>query len=163
MKTNALLMSFSVDKENKKINVEREFAAPLSRVWAAWTEGQLLDQWWAPRPWKAKTKTLNFRVGGHWLYAMAGPEGDEVWYTAEYKSILPLKSFSSEGAFCDVNGNINSDFPMAFWAVEFSERLNSTYVKVEIRFDNLADVEKYIQMGFREGFLAAMENLDALL
>ena len=51
MKTKTiLLMDFSVDKENKRISVKREFAAPLSRVWAAWTESELLDQWWAPKP-----------------------------------------------------------------------------------------------------------------
>ena len=31
----SLLMNFSVDKENKKIKVEREFAAPADKVWAA--------------------------------------------------------------------------------------------------------------------------------
>jgi len=44
MKTSTLFLNFSVDKENKKINVEREFAAPVSKVWAAWTESQLIDQ-----------------------------------------------------------------------------------------------------------------------
>jgi uncharacterized protein YndB with AHSA1/START domain len=163
MKTSALLLNFSVDKENKRIQVEREFAAPVSKVWAAWTEGQLLDQWWAPKPWKARTKTMNFSVGGSWLYAMIGPEGEEAWCKAEYKSISPLKSFSGEDAFCDASGNINYDFPIAFWTVEFKEKSNSTFVYVEIRFNELADVEKYIEMGFREGFLAAMENLDSLL
>jgi uncharacterized protein YndB with AHSA1/START domain len=163
MKTSALLLNFSVDKENKKIMVEREFAAPVSKVWAAWTESQLIDQWWAPKPWKARTKTMNFRVGGYWLYAMTGPEGEDIWCRADYKSISPLKSFSGEDAFCDANGNINSDFPTAYWTVEFKEKSNSTFVNVEIKFNELADVEKYIEMGFREGFLAAMENLDTLL
>jgi uncharacterized protein YndB with AHSA1/START domain len=163
MKTSALLLNFSVDKENKKIKVEREFAAPVSKVWAAWTESQLIDQWWAPKPWKARTKTMDFRVGGSWLYAMTGPEGEESWCRADYKSITPLKSFTGEDAFCDANGNINNDFPRAYWTVEFKEKSNSTYVYVEIRFKELADVEKYIAMGFKEGFLAALENLDALL
>jgi uncharacterized protein YndB with AHSA1/START domain len=163
MKTSALLLDFSVDKVNNRINVEREFAAPVSKVWAAWTEGQLLDQWWAPKPWKARTKALNFRVGGHWLYAMNGPAGEESWCRADYTSISPLKSFSGEDAFCDAAGNINNDFPVAYWTVEFKEKGNSTFVKVEIRFNRLADVEKYIEMGFREGFLAALENLDTLL
>ncbi|HYG14458.1 MAG TPA: SRPBCC domain-containing protein, partial [Bacteroidia bacterium] len=74
---NNLLMDFNVDKANRKIKVTREFAAPLSQVWEAWTNSQVLDQWWAPKPWKAKTKTMNFTEGGYWLYAMVGPEGEE--------------------------------------------------------------------------------------
>jgi uncharacterized protein YndB with AHSA1/START domain len=54
-------MNFTVDKANKKINVEREFAAPLESVWAAWTKAELLDQWCAPKP---NTLILKFMVTG---------------------------------------------------------------------------------------------------
>ena len=47
-----LLFDFSVNKENKTITVQREFAASLDLVWEAWTNPQLLDQWWAPKPFK---------------------------------------------------------------------------------------------------------------
>ena len=63
MKT-SLVMNFSVDKENNRVNVVREFSAPVGKVWAAWTQQELLDQWWAPRPWKARTKSMDFREGG---------------------------------------------------------------------------------------------------
>ena len=59
----ALLFDFSVDKEKNTINVKREFAAELSMVWAAWTEPELLDLWWAPRPYYTKTKSMDFREG----------------------------------------------------------------------------------------------------
>lgn len=68
-------MSFSIDKKNRKISVEREYNAPVDRVWSAWTERP--DKWWAPKPWKARTKGMDFREGGYWLYAMQGPEGEE--------------------------------------------------------------------------------------
>lgn len=162
MKTN-LLMDFSVDKENKKIRVKREFAAPLSKVWAAWTESQLLDQWWAPKPWQAKTKTMDFREGGHWLYAMVGPDGEQQWARADFKAITPQKSFTIQDAFSDEHGNIDQTLPRLHWINEFQENSGSTVVSIEIKFDELADLEKIIEMGFKEGFTAAMENLDELL
>jgi hypothetical protein len=55
------LTHFAVDRDNRKINVEREFSAPLPLVWAAWTESELLDQWWAPKPWQAKPNGWIFR------------------------------------------------------------------------------------------------------
>ncbi|MHB1279027.1 MAG: SRPBCC family protein, partial [Bacteroidia bacterium] len=84
----AVLFNFLVDKENKKIRVERSFNAPLDLVWAAWTEPEILDQWWAPKPWRAETKSMDFRVGGRWLYCMAGPEGERHWCLFDYKTII---------------------------------------------------------------------------
>jgi len=163
-KTNTrLLMDFSVDRENKKISVKREFTAPLSKVWAAWTERELLDRWWAPKPWKTQTKTMDFSVGGFWLYAMVGPDGTIIWSRADFKSIIPLKSFSIEDTFCDENGNIDLTYPSSVWTNEFSETSHSTLVSVEIKFDAISDLEKYIEMGFKKGFTAALKNLDELI
>jgi len=162
MKT-SLLMDFSVNKENNTINVKREFAAPVDKVWSAWTEKELLDQWWAPSPWKAKTKTMDFREGGYWLYTMVGPEGEEQWCRADFTSITPLKNYKGKDAFCDADGKINNDFPQANWDVSFSGNANATMVTIAIKYDKFEDLEKYIEMGFKEGFTAALENLDELL
>ncbi len=162
MKT-SLLMNFSVDKENNKVTVEREFAAPLAKVWAAWTESKLLDQWWAPKPWQAKTKSQEFKVGGTWLYAMVGPKGEEHWSRADYTAIDAQKSFSLKDAFCDPSGKINDEFPGSSWTNTFSESDNSTVVKIEIQHKNASDLEAILKMGFKEGFTAGLENLDELL
>jgi uncharacterized protein YndB with AHSA1/START domain len=155
-------MDFVVDKQNNKVKVTREFAAPLSKVWAAWTQSELLDQWWAPKPWKAITKKMEFKEGGHWLYVMAGPEGEEHWCRADFKNVLPMKSFEGVDAFCDPLGKTNTEFPVVHWYLKFNETKNKTTVNVEIKFDSLADLEKYIEMGFKEGFTMALENLDEL-
>src|SRR5689334_10537533 len=83
----SLAFDFSVNKENKTIKVTREFAAELPVVWNAYTNSDSLDQWWAPKPWKAKTKSMDFREGGSWIYAMVGPEGEEHWALAKYTCI----------------------------------------------------------------------------
>lgn len=161
MRTN-LLMDFSVDHANKKINVTRAFAAPLAKVWAAWTQSELLEQWFAPKPWRAKTKSMDFRPGGFWLYAMVGPDGSEHWARADYKSIQEMNSFTVYDAFCDPEGNINTALPRSLWTNKFTEDAGKTIVTMEIAYDTLEDLEQIIALGFKEGFIAAMENLDAL-
>jgi uncharacterized protein YndB with AHSA1/START domain len=161
MKT-SLLMNFKVDKENKKIMVEREFSAPVNLVWNAWTDSNMLDRWWAPKPWKAKTKTMDFRDGGRWIYAMVGPDGDEQWARADFSNIIAEKQFSTDDAFCDSNGVIDYSFPRAKWNLRFDDRGDSTLVQIDINYDNIADLEKYMDLGFRDGFTAAMENLDEI-
>ena len=158
----SLLMNFSVDKENSTVNVKREFNAPISDVWSAWTEPEILDQWWAPAPWKSRTKKMNFKEGGQILYAMVGPQGEEHWALADFTSITPKTNFKYLDAFCDSEGNLNVDFPRSDWDVSFDEQNGSTFVNIAIKHENLSDLEKIIEMGFKEGFTIAMEGLDKI-
>jgi uncharacterized protein YndB with AHSA1/START domain len=154
---------YSKDLAAKKIYVTREFDATPEQVWKAWTEAELLDQWWAPRPYKAVTKSMNFSEGGRWSYYMEGPDGSRYYCLADYKKIVAGKSYTYLDAFCDENGNMNLDFPRMDWKVEFSKSGSGTKVNVEISFATEADLEKIIEMGFKEGFAMAHSNLDELL
>lgn len=154
---------YTKDLPNKKIFVTRHFDAPLENVWRAWTESELLDQWWAPLPWKTETKSMNFTTGGTWLYSMVGPEGERHWCKADYIAVLPQKSFEGLDCFCDENGNKNPDMPGMHWKCSFTAVGNTTRVDVELAFPTEAELEKIIEMGFKEGFAAAHGNLDTLL
>ena len=154
---------YSKDSANKKLSVVREFDAPVAQVWKAWTESRILDTWWAPRPWKANTKSMDFREGGVWLYYMQGPAGEKQFCRINFKKIVPNKSFTNEASFCDENGNVNNDFPVMYWKNEFIEAGKGTKVKIEITFATEADMEKIIEMGFKEGFSMGHQNLDEVL
>ncbi len=157
---NLKAFDFSVNKENKTIQVRRVFNAPIDLVWAAWTEAELLDQWWAPKPYKAVTKSMNFKEGGRWHYCMQGPEGDKQWCLLDYESIVPGKSFSGWDAFCDEEQNISNTKPSMHWNNQFSEERGNTTVNMEIGFKAFEDLETILHMGFKEGFAMGMENLD---
>ena len=156
-------MKFSADKENNKVNVEREFAAGVDKVWAAWTQSEILDLWWAPKPWKAETKSQDFRAGGRWLYAMVSPEGEKHWSFADYLTIDPQNSYSAKDGFCDENGNINTEWPQSIWHNSFTSNGESTVVSIVITYPSQADMDKFLEMGFQEGFSMGMDNLDDLL
>ncbi|TDO29110.1 SRPBCC domain-containing protein [Sediminibacterium goheungense] len=156
----ALLFDFTVNKENSTIHIQREFAANLNFVWDAWTLPELLDQWWAPKPYQTITKSMDFREGGFWHYRMIGPQSDCHWCRADYEHIETQVVFSGLDAFCDEEGTINTDLPRAHWANRFTEQEDVTRVNIVITYQSLADLEKVVEMGFREGFAMAMENLD---
>ncbi len=157
-----LLMNFSVDKENKTVNVKREFNASLSNVWSAWTEPEILDLWWAPAPFKSKTKNMEFKEGGRRLYAMVGPDGQERWSTFDYTSISPKTNFKYAATFSDADGNPNSEFGSSYWDINFSEQGDSTFVDIVITRDSFEELQKIIEMGFKEGFTSAMKALDEI-
>jgi uncharacterized protein YndB with AHSA1/START domain len=159
--TNELLFDFTVDKAAKTVYITREFAADLSLVWDAFTKAEILDQWVAPKPWKSRTKVMDFRVGGRRFYAMVSPDGQEKWAVQKYISISPKTNFKMFNAFADKDENI--ELPGSDWDYTFSEQDGKTKVNITIYNESLARMEKMIEMGFTEGFKISMINLENLL
>ena len=162
METNSKT-AITSDAGKKQIHVTRQFNAPVQEVWNAWTKRELLDQWWAPKPWKAETKSMEFREGGTWLYAMVGPDGTKMWSRADFETILPGQRFTAIDAFCDENGVVNDELPRMHWHCVFSPIEGATLVEINLTLATAEDVQKIIDTGFEEGFTAAHGNLDELL
>ncbi len=158
---NNLLFDFNVDKPSKTVTVKREFAAELPLVWDAYTKQELLDQWWAPKPWESRTKFMDFRVGGRRFYAMVSPEGQERWAIQKYTSINPKTNFKIFNAFADKDENL--ELPGSEWDLNFSEQNGTTNVSISIYNESLERLEKMIELGFREGTMMTMKNLEDLL
>ena len=156
-----LLFDFTVDKATKTVFITREFAADQSLVWDAFTKAEILDQWTAPAPFSAKTKFMDFKVGGRRFYAMVSPEGQEMWAIQKYTSITPKTNFKYLNAFADEEEN--PQLPGSDWDLTFTEQNGITKVSITIYNDSLERMEKMIEMGFKEGFTASLKNLDALL
>ena len=158
---NSLLkFDFTVDKEKKAVHVQREFAAPRDLVWAAWTTPEILDQWWAPKPWSSKTKFMNFEVGGKRFYAMVSPDGKEMWAIQKYTSITPISNFKMWNAFADENENPEKNG--SEWDYQFSEKNGITKVTVTIYNESFERMERLLE-GFKLGFTASLKNLENLL
>ena len=158
---NNLLFDFTVDKASKTVFVTREFDADLSLVWDAFTKAEILDQWVAPKPFVAKTKFMDFKVGGRRFYAMVSPEGQERWLIQKYTSISPKTNFKMLNAFADQDEN--PELPGSDWDYTFSEQNGKTKVSITIYNESLARMEKMIEMGFKEGFAMGLQQLDELL
>jgi len=154
-------MDFVVDKQTKTVSITKEFAFELSLVWDAYTKPDLLDQWWAPKPFASRTKVMDFRVGGRRFYAMVSPDGQERWALQKYTSISPKTNFKFFNAFADEDEN--PELPGSDWDLTFSEQDGTTKVSISIYNDSLERLEKMVEMGFKEGTMAQLDNLEDLL
>jgi uncharacterized protein YndB with AHSA1/START domain len=159
-----LLFDFTVDKATNTIHVTREFAADLDLVWDAFTKAEILDEWTAPKPWKARTKEMDFREGGRWLYTMVSQENENPsrYSLVDFIEIHPKTDFSTRNCFADENGNQTGN---AFSLVKnsFKPGPETTTVHIEKKFDDLATLEMLVSLGYKEGLVAGMSNLDELL
>jgi uncharacterized protein YndB with AHSA1/START domain len=151
------------DFKQKSITVSREFDAPLASVWRAYTEKELLDQWWGPAPWHAETKTMNFAPGGYWLYAMVSPENQKHWGRMNYLGIQHHQSIAIEDGFCDENGNINPAMPVSKGSIVFTPTGRGTRVEFHMTYQEESQLRQIVEMGFEQGISACFDQLDALL
>lgn len=158
-----LQFDFLVDKEQNTITVKREFAADRQLVWDCYTKKELLDQWFAPKPFSTKTKSMDFKEGGHWHYAMVDPDGMEYWGWTDYTKIKPIDFYETFDAFSDKEGNLNQDLPRAKWRVDFSDKGKNALVVTVVTYSSLADLEAVINMGMKDGLTSTLERLDELL
>lgn len=154
-------MEFTVNKETKTVAITTEFDAGLDLVWDAYTKPELLDQWYAPKPWTSRTKYMDFRVGGRRFYAMVSPEGVERWSLQEYRSITPKTNFKLFNTFADADEN--PELPGSDWDLNFSEENGKTTVRAFIYNESLERLERMIEMGVMQGMEAQLENLKELL
>ncbi len=155
-------MEFVVDKEAKTVSITKEFEAARDLVWDAYTKAELLDQWWAPKPFASRTKVMEFREGGRRFYAMVTPDGQERWSVQRYTSITPKTNFKFFNAFADKEENLQ--LPGSDWDFNFSEHDGKTTVHVSIYNESLERMERIIaDGGFRTGTEMQLQNLEELL
>jgi uncharacterized protein YndB with AHSA1/START domain len=159
-----LLFDFTVDKAKKTIFITREFAADLDLVWDAFTKVEILEQWTAPKPLKLRTKEMDFREGGRWLYAMISQETENPtrYSLVDFIEIHPKTDFSTRNCFADENG-IQTGSGFSLVKNSFKPGPETTTYYMEKKFNDLATLEMLATMGYKEGVAAGYSNLDEYL
>lgn len=159
-----LMFEFSVNNAEKTVRVTRAFQANIDLVWEAWTNPAILDQWWAPKPYTNKTKSMDFQPGGARLYSMTSPKGEVHWCRADFKEVHPQERYTHVDNFCDEQGLVLTRFPNSYWTNVFRpDGAATTVVDVTIQYESLESMEQILAFGFKEGFDMALQNLDQYL
>ncbi len=155
--------SIQRDLENKTLTIERRFNAPLDRVWRAYTDPRILDQWWAPKPWQTETIGMDFRAGGYWHYAMNGPEGEQHFGRMDFSEIKARRHYVALDVFADASGDAVPDMPKQTFVTSFIDEGKKTKVIVVVDYESVEDMQKVIEMGMEEGLTMAQDQLEELL
>ncbi len=154
---------FNIDEHEATCFFSKIFTAEVSAVWKGFAEQELLDQWWAPAPWKAQTLKHSFTDGGTWHYAMKGPEGEEHFAGVDYNEINENRSISLTDYFTDEAGTVSTDLPVAEWLIGFTGVADGTKLTVNFHFKSVEEMNRILDMGFKDGFLTGMEQLEQLI
>jgi uncharacterized protein YndB with AHSA1/START domain len=86
--------------EHEIVN-ERIYDAPRERVWAAYTNPELIPRWWGPRHMTTIVAEMDVRVGGKWRFTAREPDGREIGFGGVYREVTPperiVQTFEWEG------------------------------------------------------------------
>jgi uncharacterized protein YndB with AHSA1/START domain len=140
--------------------LQREIRAPRSLVWGAWMNPATLPQWWGPEGFSCRTKRIDLRAGGEWLFDMIGPDGtvypnhhlygevraeDRIGYALLWGEHGP-KHADAWAMFEDQDGATKVTLGMVFsTAAEFQEAKG--FGAVELGQQTLAKLERFVAGG----------------
>lgn len=153
-------ITFTIDEDSASIYIMKIYRRQVSPIWKHFSEKELLDKWWAPKPWKCETQKINFAESGVWFYAMKSPDGEKVYAKAIYDEIMFHRSISWSDYFTNENEKINTDFPSVNWLIGFTGIEQGTKLTVNLYFNSKEDLHKILEMGFREGFEMGLNQLE---
>ena len=85
----------------REIRIEREFDAPRERVFAVYTDPELIPQWWGPRRYTTEVDYMEPRTGGRWRFVHRGEDGSEIGFQGAYREVTAperiVQTFEWEG------------------------------------------------------------------
>lgn len=140
----------------------REFDAPREKLYRAWTDPELLKEWFTPRPWTVSLAQLDVRPGGANLIVMNGPNGEEFPNRGVYLDVVPNEKLVFTDAY--VSAWVPSEKPFMTAEILF-EDIGGGRTRYTARAHHWTaeDMEAHEQMGFREGWGKAADQLGELV
>lgn len=149
----------STDLEKREFVMERIFDAPRELVFKAWSNPDLLKQWWGPKGWTLPVCNVDFRPGGVWHYCMKGPGGEEAWGKAIYREIVEPERIVYADTFSDAEGNQVAGTPELLVTVTFTDHNGKTKLTNCAQFASAADLQATVDMGMAEGMAETFDRL----
>jgi uncharacterized protein YndB with AHSA1/START domain len=83
----------------------RVFDAPISDVWKAWVEPDLVMRWWGPDGFTAPSVKMDIHEGGASLVCMSHPQFGDQYSLWRYTKIEPQRSIEWIHNLADKDGN----------------------------------------------------------
>lgn len=151
------------DAHTLTMTVTADFAAPIDRVWNAYSDPRQLERFWGPPGWPATFTAWDHTVGGRAVYTMNGPRGEKSTGTWEFLAIDEPRGFEVLDAFADEDGTPLDGFPAQRMTFRFEPTPDGTRMVTTSHFDSVEALEQVVSMGQVEGLKLAMAQLDAVL
>jgi uncharacterized protein YndB with AHSA1/START domain len=145
--------------------LERTVDVPRHLVWRAWTEPELLTQWFTPAPWTTPEAEIELEPGGIFRTLMRSPEGEEQGGTGCILEVVKDAKLVWTGAlgpgFRPVP--VPEGVPVFTAVITLESVDGGTKYRALVLHGDEEGRRKHEAMGFQEGWGAALDQLVALV
>ena len=146
---------------DRELILTRVIDAPRDKLYRAWTDAELLKQWFAPLPYTTPVAELDVRPGGANLIVMRGPDGSDLPNRGVYLEVVENERL----VFTDAYTKAWEPSPKPFMTVilTFEDEAGKTRYTARVRHWTSDDRETHEKMGFHEGWGRCADQLAALV
>jgi uncharacterized protein YndB with AHSA1/START domain len=142
---------------DRSIHIERVFDAPRDRVFAAYTDPELIPEWWGTRDTTTIVDHMDVRPGGSWRFVARNPDGSETAFRGTYREITPperiVQTFEWEG----MPGHVSVE------TATFDDLGDRTKVTTISLFHTTEERDGMLASGMEGGMNETYARLDELL
>jgi uncharacterized protein YndB with AHSA1/START domain len=141
----------------REIVSERIYDAPRERVWATYTNPELIPRWWGPRRMTTVVDEMDVRVGGKWRFITREPNGQEIGFGGAYREVTPLQRIVQTFEWDGMPGQAIVE------TASFEDLSERTKVTVVSLFQTTEERDGMLQSGMEKGMTESHERFTELL
>ena len=146
---------------DRELVITRLINAPREKVYRAWTDPELMKQWFAPKPYTTPVVGVDVRPGGSATIVMRSPDGQDMPNHGVYLEVVPNQRLVSTDAY--VKAWEPSPKPFMTLILTFEDEGGKTRYTARVRHWTVADREAHEKMGFHQGWGICTDQLEALV
>ncbi len=153
----------TTDPEALTMTLTADFAAPVTRLWEAFTDPRQLERFWGPPGWPASFPRFEFTAGGRAVYAMTSPQGEKSYGSWEFLEIDEPRGFTVMDNFANEEGAPLDGMPVMRVVFRFEPTDTGSRLVNVSYFASAEALEQVLAFGAVEGSTMAINQLDRVL
>jgi uncharacterized protein YndB with AHSA1/START domain len=142
---------------DREIVTERVFEAPRERVYAAYTDPELIPEWWGPRGVTTIVDKMDVRPGGDWRFVHRDSSGEQPGFRGTYREVAPPERIVSTFEWEGMPGHVLVE------TVTFEDLGGRTKVTSVSLFHTSEERDGMLASGMEEGLNETHDRLAELL
>jgi uncharacterized protein YndB with AHSA1/START domain len=146
---------------DRELVLTRIIDAPRAKVFKAWTDPELLKQWFAPLPYTTPVAELDVRPGGANLIVMRDPQGNDLPNRGVYLEVVENERLVFTDAYTKAWEPSRKPFMTVI--ITFEDEGGKTRYTARVQHWTAADRETHEKMGFHRGWGQCTDQLAALV
>jgi uncharacterized protein YndB with AHSA1/START domain len=141
----------------QEVVVTRTFDAPRELVFKAYTDPELIPQWWGPKNEKITVAQMEVRPGGIWHFVEQDPQGNQYGFHGVYHEIKSPERLIFTFEFEGFPGHV------LLQTITFTEQGGKTFLTDQSVYQSVADRDGMVQSGMEVGASESMDKLAEFL